>query len=171
MTLKNTFLLRRNFLTILVFTILKNSNYAQSHEEGYGAGGYFIDKEEYFKTCTDSLRTLQYYSLHIKHPKSAQKLLKEVRQFYKKPQNNTQSGYITVRFIVNYEGKPHFFKTYEIDENYHVRAFDSSISEQLKNFVKQLGDWKIGQYDGKLCNYFYYFSFKIQNGEIQNIIP
>ncbi len=168
----STRFLRQKPLFLLVFLYFLNLNplQAQGHVEGYGAGEYPVDSLDLVNYCHDA-GLAQYYSLHAKHPKSSPQLLSEVRQFYKKPLTNTQSGYLTLRFIVTCKGDICCFKTYEIDEQYETRAFDSAITTQLKAFVQQLGGWKLGKHEGENYNYYYYFSFKIQNGDIQNITP
>ena len=170
MNFKHILFKKRCFL--IVFSLIIGCFYAQAqgHIEGYGAGEYPVDSADAVNYCRDA-GLAQYYSLRKKHPLSSTQLLAKVQSFYKKPLNNAQSGYLTVRFIVTCKGETCCFKTYEIDENYQTRSFDSTITNQLKTFVKELGGWKSGEHEGGLYNYYYYFSFKIQNGEIQNITP
>ena len=85
--------------------------------------------------------------------------------------SSSQSGFLTIRFIINCKGEPCAFKFYEIDENYQERPFDTSISAPVLDFTKRLGGWKLGEYKGKTYNYYTYFCFKIKNGDIENIVP
>gem|GEM_PF-4369136 len=38
-------------------------------------------------------------------------------------------------------------------------------------FVKSLDQWKIGKWETHKVDYYAYFTFKINNGELENIIP
>jgi hypothetical protein len=133
-------------------------------------GSIRIDSAIYERLCIDRGIT-EFYSLNAKHPKSSYQILDEARQFYKKPEKSAQSGFLTVRLIVNCRGEAVAFQLYEIDENYKNRPFDALISSQLLDFVKKLGGWKIGTYEGKSYNYYTYLSFKIKNGNLETVAP
>jgi hypothetical protein len=154
---------------ILVFQIVF-STFCIAQVKGEGAGSIPIDSAAYEQLCLKN-GLVQYYSLNAKHPKSSYQILDEARQFYKKPKNCTQSGFLTVRLIVNCRGEAVAFHVYEIDENYQNRPFDKTISTQLLDFVKKLGDWKIGSYEGKIRNYYTYLCFKIKNGNLETVAP
>jgi hypothetical protein len=133
-------------------------------------GSIPIDSAIYERLCIDRGIT-EFYSLNAKHPKSSYQILDEARQFYKKPEKSGQSGFLTVRLIVNCRGEASAFQLYQIDENYKNRPFDATISSQLLDFVKKLGGWKIGTYEGKTYNYYTYLCFKIKNGNLETVAP
>jgi hypothetical protein len=154
---------------ILVFELLLPT-IILSQNKKLAPGNFNVDSIEYSKLCLET-GGLQYYSVNAKHPKSSYQILHQARQVYKKPENCTQSGFLTVRFIVNCRGEAVAFHVYEIDENYQDRPFDTIISTQLLDFVKKLGDWKIGAYKDKTYNYYAYLCFKIKNGNLETVAP
>ena len=159
------------YLKIISFFLSLFSTDCFAQNNHFGAGEYAVDSIELDKLC-EPRGALQYYSLKTKHPKSSAQLLTEVKAFYKKnTAAATQSGFLTIRFIINCKGEPCAFKFYEIDENDQERPFDTSISAPLLGFTKQLGGWKSGEHKGKTYNYYTYFCFKIKNGDIENIVP
>lgn len=133
-------------------------------------GSILVDSTTYQRLCLDT-GLPEYYSLNAKHPKSSYQILDEAQQLYKKPEKSGQSGFLTVRLIVNCRGEAVAFHLYEIDENYKNRPFDALISSQLLDFVKKLGGWKIGTYEGKSYNYYTYLCFKIKNGNLETVAP
>ena len=154
---------------ILAFT-LAFSTLGLSQNKERAPGNFDIDSISYEKLCLET-GAPQYYSLSAKHPKSSYQIIDEARQFYKKLENSTQSGFLTVRLIVNCQGEAVAFHLYEMDENYQNRPFDTRISIQLLDFVKKLGGWKIGAYEGKTYNYYTYLCFKIKNGNLETVAP
>jgi hypothetical protein len=133
-------------------------------------GDIDLDSISYQRLCLGE-RIAEYYSLNAKHPKSSYQILDEARRFYKKPEKSGQSGFLTVRLVVNCRGEAVAFRLYELDENYKNRPFDTTISSQLLDFVKKLDGWKIATPEGKAYNYYTYLCFKIKNGNLETVAP
>ena len=91
--------------------------------------------------------------------------------FFKKPTTFNQSGFLTIRFIVNCKSETCCFHFYEMNEKYEERSFDESVKTQLTAFVKQLGGWKQVEDKGNFTNYRYYLNFVIKNGIFQSVSP
>lgn len=155
---------------LILALLLSFSTLCLSQNKVRAPGNFFIDSVSYQRLCFDT-GIPQYYSINAKHPKSSYQILDEARQFYKKPENNAQSGFLTVRLIVNCRGEAVAFHLYELDESYQNRPFDIKISSQLMDFVKKLGGWKIATYEGKTYNYYTYLCFKIKNGNLETVAP
>lgn len=87
----------------------------------------------------------------------------------KKPDD--QSGYITIRFIVNCKGITNRFRMYETDSLYQQFCFDPLITQQLQAITKNLHDWIPGKFDNRQYDSYYYLSFKINIGQLIDIMP
>lgn len=94
---------------------------------------------------------------------------------FKKADNNItpskNSGYITIKFLINCEGKSGLFRVQQTDENYNETTFDKAIVNKILNFVKNLNGWVHGEYEGKKVDYYQYLTFKIESNEIKEILP
>lgn len=79
----------------------------------------------------------------------------------------TQSGNITVRFIVNCKGEIGLFRAKAIDENQVTTNFDNT--EYLISVVQQLNDWIVENRKDKKYDSYYFINFKITNGLVTDI--
>ena len=82
-----------------------------------------------------------------------------------------KSGYITIRFVVNCEGKTGWFRLTEMDSNYQETKFDSKFSQSLLDFTKNLKGWKTKIAKEKNVDYYQYLTFKIKDGKVSEILP
>jgi hypothetical protein len=114
-----------------------------------------------------------YYSVDGKYPMSSPNLVKKAEDFLKNKPKYDVSGYITLRFMVNCEGKTSFYKVMQTDEKYATTHFDKNLVNDLYAFVQTLDQWKKckSRNGNEPINYKAYLSFKFKNGKIVNIIP
>lgn len=125
-----------------------------------------------FKLC-DATRVLQYYNfgkgLQYKGEKPA------INEYFKngfKPNKKIKdSGLITIRFIVNCKGEPGRFRIQEMSEDYAPEVFSKDLTSQLLSLVKKMDGWVIGTYEGIAYDYYQYLTFKIQDGQLMEILP
>lgn len=82
-----------------------------------------------------------------------------------------ETGYITIRFIVNRKGETGRFRIQEMNMLYKPKKFDKSISNQILILTKQIAGWEVGEINGKKYDYCQYLTFKIENGLIKEILP
>ena len=82
-----------------------------------------------------------------------------------------ESGFIRIRFVVNCKGETDRFRILASDESFQERIFDNKITEQILQITKELKGWKPKKYQGMLCDYYQYLIFKIDNGQIKEILP
>lgn len=125
-----------------------------------------------FTLCNGDQKVLQYFNMSQGMKFDGEKIAIE-RYFYHhyKPVNVGQSGWIRIRFIVNCQGQTGRFRMMQADENYKERAFNIRISDQLMEQTKSLKGWQIQSEDGKSVDYYQYLIFKINNGNIEKILP
>ena len=125
-----------------------------------------------FKAC-DPDKIIQYYHLGMGIPYKGEKA---AIKFYFKENFDPidvpdENGYITIRFIVNCQGKTGRFRTTEMDLEYNKKSFPSSISNQIKELTYGLNEWLPGERGEKMYDYYQHLIFKIRNGDIVEIMP
>lgn len=124
-----------------------------------------------FKLCNEK-HAQQYYafgnSIHYKGEKGT--LIREFQQKYTL-KGVKDSGYITIRFIVNCQGETGRFRVIEMDKDYKETSLNPQIAKQLLQITQGLEGWKIAESDGNVFDYYQYLTFKITNGKIEHILP
>jgi len=83
----------------------------------------------------------------------------------------TESGYITIRFIINCEGEAGRYEVLETGTDYKTKKFDPYLSEHLMTLAQKLKGWIALEYDGAPYDSFFHLTFKIEHGEIVEILP
>ncbi len=117
---------------------------------------------------------IYYYSVNGKYPKNSASLLADARQFLGGRSNNySGNGYISFRFTINCEGTMlNKVQVLQTDTLYKNCQFDKALINELYAFIKTLKQWKIAKTKtGISFNYKTFLTFKVNNGEIINIIP
>ena len=82
-----------------------------------------------------------------------------------------QTGYITIRFIVNCKGATNRFRMYEVDSLYKPYRFDALITKRLLDITTSLNGWTPGTFQNVKTDSYYYLNFKIVRGELKEITP
>lgn len=170
----------RNTLLFILLNICVANGQKRNKTRIYGPGEFKLDSVERLKLCAPTY-IFQYYELNhynetpkyadFKNAKSSAQILNEWNAVFKKPENFTQSGFLTVRFVVNCTLETCCYHVYEMDENYQPTTFDDGVKKQLIGFIKNLNGWKSAEYKGTPTNYFYYLNFVIKNGAFKNVSP
>lgn len=127
---------------------------------------------EGFQPCHPDL-AIQYYNLGHTTGFAAEKpaIDRYFRQKYKVPALQGESGYFTVRFLVNCEGKSGWFRTEGMDFDYQPKEFNPGIANQLLKLSKELEGWKVAVHEEEKYDYYQYLTFKIENGQLIEILP
>ncbi len=140
-----------------------------------------------FEICNE-MNVLPYntrYGMYIEGERYG--VLQYFREKYTIEPINGQTGYITIRFLVNCRGETDRFRIYEMDNNMKETTFEPIISQTLLQLTKKLKGWKI-QFPDKLLHtgglpvnyvsehpqlydYYQYLLFKIKDGQIETILP
>ena len=125
-----------------------------------------------FKVC-DEGRAKQYYNFGkgLLYKGEKDDLDAYFMERFKPKKKTKETGSITIRFIVNCEGKTGRFRIQGIDPNYKVKQFNTSLVNQLLQLTKELDGWVVGEKEGKIYDYYQYLTFKIKNGELIEIMP
>lgn len=96
---------------------------------------------------------------------------KAILNKYSFPKTEKENGYVTIRFIVNCDGKAGRFRLEEMDFTYQPKKFDNKISSQLFEIVKNLDEWIPRKDENTQYDFYQYLTFKIENGQIVKILP
>lgn len=125
-----------------------------------------------FKRCMDKDYGIQYYNdsngFQYKGEKIA--IIQELEKLNLSSSKKI-NGYITIRFVVNCEGKTGLFRTQQMNENYLEENLDTDLVEKLLNFTKSLKDWIPKESQGAKLDYYQYLTYKIENGKVSEILP
>ena len=85
--------------------------------------------------------------------------------------NYSDSGYFNIRFIINCEGKAGRFIMHENNLDLEPQAFNSDLKKQLINLTTNVKEWQPIFLFEKNRDAYMYVSYRIENGEITEIIP
>lgn len=88
-----------------------------------------------------------------------------------KNEGYTDSGYLNFRFLVNCKGEPGWFNTIQVDKDYEPTQFTEAMVAQLLQLTAQPVNWNKLNYKDEPFDYYMYVSYKIENGEISEILP
>lgn len=116
---------------------------------------------------------LQYYNTSRAYYKDHKNEIREyfMTNFKSIPGGDDQTGYLTVKFIINCSGATGRFRIFELDGNYHVFHFSNGISGQLLDLAKQLKGWEPAYYRDKKYDSYQYITFRLKKGKIISISP
>ena len=92
-------------------------------------------------------------------------------RFIKNKKYSRESGYITIRFVVNCRGQTGRFRVQEMGTDYRPKKFPPALTAHLLELAKQLDGWLPGQRNGLGLDYYQYLTFTIVHGELTQILP
>lgn len=124
-----------------------------------------------FKLC-DPKTAHPYYSVGAGYAGDKRELIDYfLSRFENIDSTVSQTGFITIRFMINCQGLTGRFRLIEFDEAYKPYSFDPRISKQLLNLTRELKGWTPGKHDVQNYDSYYYLCFKIRNGTLIDITP
>jgi hypothetical protein len=125
-----------------------------------------------FQTCYDYVYQYFNFGRGLEYQGEKIALEREFHQAYRSTKAKKESGTLRLRFIVNCKGQCDRFRFQGMDENYQPKTFDRSISDQLLTIAKGLRGWKKKYTErNEAIDYYQYLIFKIEKGEIKEILP
>ncbi len=130
--------------------------------------------EPAFALCNGEEYAFQYFNtgegFRYKGEKSA--LITHFKQAYKPvTEGANNSGYIRIRFIVNCKGEIGRLRLLTSDFEYHPMEFHGDITEELLSIIKEMDGWEILMKNESPLDYYMYLIFKIDKGQIIEILP
>ncbi|HBV15665.1 hypothetical protein [Chryseobacterium carnipullorum] len=126
-----------------------------------------------FKKCTpEKLISLQYYQGSKEFDYKGEKIaILEKLEKEKISSESKTNGYITVRFLVNCEGKTGWFRVQQMDADLKETILDKELGERLLRFTKSLDGWIPKEIKGFKIGYYQYLTYKIENGKVSEVLP
>ena len=159
---------------LLFFAACQGSESSQKYDRLVGdiAFDSKLDQAN-FELCNGDANVKQYfnmgYGLQFEGEKKA--IDTKFHQTYKPVMGKNQNGWLRIRFIVNCKGEADRYRVLEADENYQPFKFDKKISAQLRETTKKLKGWKAMRHKDTPVDYYQYLLFKIEDGQITEILP
>ncbi|TDN36793.1 hypothetical protein A8B98_07320 [Hymenobacter sp. UV11] len=89
----------------------------------------------------------------------------------------TDSGYLTIRFLVNCHGQTDRFRVFQVNSTYQPTQFSAVLVAELLRRTRALAGWQPGYYSGQgalhgqVLDSYYHLVFKISHGRIVDILP
>lgn len=126
-----------------------------------------------FKICNPDI-SFQYYNFPKGFQYKGEKY--EILRIWKEKystivSSSKETGYITIRFLVNCEGKTGLFRIQQMDKNYNATFFNEDFVNIILKFTKELDGWSVNKYKEQKVDYYQYLTFKVEDGIIKEILP
>lgn len=125
-----------------------------------------------FKVCHEDLTIpFNYGGFGLVYEGEKKKLVETINNKFHYQKTKGQTGFITIRFIINCEGQTGRFRVIEMDLNLKPKKFDEDISNQILNITKGLDGWQRLERWEKVWDVQQYLTFKFEDGVITEILP
>lgn len=167
----------KNILYILLIlpTLLSCQSEKNVNKYPFFVGDIQFDEkldDKDFKRC-NSEKSFSYQYYNFDDFEYEGEKIEIIRQFEKLNISSEKNinGYITIRFLINCEGKSGIFRVQQMNSSYKEEILDKKFSENLLNFTKSLKGWKTQEEKEKKVDYYQYLTFKIRDGKVTEILP
>jgi hypothetical protein len=127
-----------------------------------------------FTLCNGDENVIQYFNLStgFQYEGEKQAVIEHFSAAYKPVVDESQSGWIRIRFIVNCEGRAGRFRLTAADYNYNEKVFSTVITDQLLTIIQSMDGWQVlRRKSGNPVDYYLYLTFKLKAGVIVEILP
>jgi hypothetical protein len=157
------------FISVIGYSISGN---AQPAEQVGDISFDPLKDDSTFVLCNPHF-VLQYYNTPRAYYKDHKNEISDYfnTHFKAAPAGDDQTGYLTIKFIINCNGMTGRFRLFELDSSYHAYHFSEVISEQLLHLAKELKGWEPASYKDKKYDSYQYITFRLKKGKIISISP
>lgn len=162
-------------ILILIFSFYSCTNVKAQKDSTLNVGAIAFDNrldDKNFKIC-DTNNILEYYNFGKGLQYEGEKI--EIDNFFKDKLKSVrlknESGYLTIRFIVNCKGEVGCFRTSGMDTDLRPKYFNKSTVKKILEISKKLKGWKVGVLENILFDYYQHLTFKIKQGKVEEILP
>lgn len=141
---------------------------------GYIDPRIVLDQDSGFELCGKHDDVADYYNGQDKMAQynGGKKAIWElVNKQLNKAELFNESGYLTLRFIVNCEGEAGWFTLEEADLDFQPKRFPSETIQHFYEILYQHPDWKPCIIREEARDAYTYITFKLKDGEIIEILP
>lgn len=126
--------------------------------------------DPHFTLCNVE-RAYPYYGVDTRPTRDKRQILDHFKKGYTPPTDVRESGFISIRFMVNCMGVAGRFRITSFDDQYAPMNFDNKISSQLLTLTKEIKDWEPLRFDSGTYDAYCYFLFKIEGGQLIDVLP
>ncbi len=123
-----------------------------------------------FKACNEN-RIAQYYNPERASYSKGKNGLRDFIFSNYKNKNYKDSGYLNIRFVINCKGDAGRYMIHENTLDLEPTKLNKDMVEQLFTLTRQLKKWNPVQYKEEKWDAYMYISYRIENGEIREILP
>ena len=143
-------------LFFLMFPLLVFSQKEES-EYPYQVGNIVFEEnldEKGFKPCNHPF-IYQYYNMGdgLEYQGEKFEIFEQLNLLHLKD-DLKNNGYVTIRFLVNCEGKTGLFRIQEMNEKYEKTKFSSKFIKSILDFTKGLKGWKQKKTNESFVDYY-----------------
>ncbi|OBX23699.1 MULTISPECIES: hypothetical protein [Bizionia] len=166
-------------LTIALFALYGYAYYMFKYkfipEQKYTHAVEYIDPEtallsDGFEVCNENY-ILQYYNPERATYSKGKNGLRTFILSHYKNENYTDSGYLNIRFVINCKGEAGRYVIHENDLDLHPKTFNKALVDQLFQLTTELKTWNPNYLYDEYRDSYMYISYRIEHGEITEIIP
>lgn len=162
--------------TIILCFITVSCSEAKGQKEYFNDLGEITFNEKLddinFKVCHEDITLpFNFGRVGLVYEGEKKRLVKIIKSKFNYPETNGQTGFITIRFLINCEGKAGRFRMTEMGLDLNTKEFDKDISNQILGITKSLDGWKAFESNGNTWDYQQYLIFKIVDGKLKKILP
>ena len=134
---------------------------------------YTLDKDSDFKICVHEKFIADYYNStpdgDYLYGKAA--LVDTMLTNLEIDKMMNQTGMLTFRFVVNCNGEAGRFIAKGYDLNFQPYEFPEETINHLYEQLQKLKEWRVVVINEVPRDAYFYFTFKLNNGEITDILP
>jgi len=132
-----------------------------------------MDKDSNFELCGVRDHLFDYYNGGDMYGSKGGKRVvwQHIHQNLQKEKLFNESGYLTYRFIVNCKGEAGRFVTEQSDLDYQRKTFSPETVAHCYDLVKSFKAWEPTDIDGENVDAVFYFTFKLKEGQLIDILP
>ena len=123
-----------------------------------------------FKVCDENF-IIQYYNPQRATYIEGKNGLRDFIISNYKNRNYNDSGYLNIRFIINCDGEAGRYIIHENDLNLKPIKFNEDLVNQLFDLTIRLKNWTPNYTNKAYRDSYMYLSYRIENGEITEILP
>lgn len=153
-------------------------DFLATREENLNLIGYIdtlqsLDIDKPFPMCLLRDNIYQYYvdgkSIHYLDGKSG--IWKIINENLDTTKLFEESGYLTFRFIINCEGRAGRHVTEEADLDFQPKQFSQETKDHFYSILQKMDNWFPTEYEGERVDAYSYLTFKLEDGELIEILP
>jgi len=83
----------------------------------------------------------------------------------------TESGYLTLRFVINCEGEAGRFTTEQTDLAFQAKVFNQETVDHFYDIIKDIKDWRKTIIRDEPRDAYAYITFKLKDGKVIELLP